>query len=414
MHLITFIPFVFSLFVPNFASAAPTPVLENPLAMTVTQTLASPKKDRSTRAKISILPARLDTFLLENDADLKFTYQLQKDKSAPLVFIVPGTGGVAEAPGALFLAEQLYELGYQTVTIDDAFSWKFAAAASTSGLPGYTPRDSQDLYKALRLVKAQLAQNKEIRPRSYSMIGYSLGALQALFVHRLDDKAKHFQFERILMIDPPMDLMQSVKVLDNFYNIGAQLSDNRKLVVFNRVLGVGGKYINQRADFTDPEVLQQAFSELALSQKDLAYLIGGSFRDSLRDVIFTSQQIHDLKILKSPVTRYRRNARYDEARQFSFNEYMSRFLYPQIKKQKTADYNIEAMNRESSFYQFGDYVQNHKGLYIVHTADDFILKPGDIRWIQDKFGSRATIFPYGGHCGAMNFPAFANYLKKVF
>ncbi|MBS1969385.1 MAG: hypothetical protein JSU04_03720 [Bdellovibrionales bacterium] len=410
---------VSSMFFPLFASATPAvlqpnAVLANPLAMTVTQTLASPKDDRSKRATISLIPERRQTFLFEKDSDLKFTYRVQKDATAPLVFIVPGTGGVAESAGALFLAEQLYDLGYQTVTVDDGFSWRFALSASKTGLPGFTPADSQDLYKALRAVNSKLQTEKKIQPRSYSLVGYSLGALQAVFMHRLDQTEKAFNFERVLMIDPPMDLMQAVNSLDNLYNIGNTLSDNRKLFVFNRVIDVGGKYLSAHADFTDPNLLQQAFGELGFDSKDLAYLIGGSFRDSLRDVIFASQQIHDLKILKMPVTRYHRNARYDEARQFSFKQYMSQFLYPQVKKQKGSGYSIDKMNKESSFYQFGEYVQTHKNLFIVHTADDFILKSGDIDWIRSKFGDRAVIFPFGGHCGAMNFPAFAEYLKSVF
>lgn len=418
MRLLMSLSLVVGMFFPYLALAAPAvqppAVLANPLAMTVTQTLASPKNDRSSRSKVSLLPQRKKTFLFEKDADLRFTYQLQANKSAPLVFVIPGTGGISESSGALFLAEKLYNLGYQTVTVDDAFSWTFAIAGSRSGLPGYTPSDSQDLYKALQAVNAKLVQDKKITPRTYSVVGYSLGALQTLFMHRLDEREKQFRFERVLMIDPPMDLMYAVRSLDNLYNLGDQLSDGRKLFVFNRVVDVGGKYLNQKADFTDPDFLQQAFAELEFNNRDLAYLIGGSFRDSLRDVIFASQQVNDLKILKSSVSRYVRNVRYEEARKFSFAQYMSLFLYPQIKKQKGTDYNIDTMNREASFYQFGNYVQTRKNIYIVHTADDFILKKGDLAWIKDNFGERAMIFPYGGHCGAMNFPAFAEYLKTVF
>lgn len=93
---------------------------------------------------------------------------------------------------------------------------------------------------------------------------------------------------------------------------------------------------------------------------------------------------------------------------------MKTFVYPNVKKQKSANYSVEDMNREVSMYQFHDYIQAHKNLFIVHTADDFILKDGDIAWMQDTFKERALIFPHGGHCGAINFPQFTDYLKKVF
>ena len=40
------------------------------------------------------------------------------------------------------------------------------------------------------------------------------------------------------------------------------------------------------------------------------------------------------------------------------------------------------------------------------NADDIILAPGQLEWLEQVFGDRATIFPYGGHCG--------NYLERQF
>ncbi|WP_413290857.1 hypothetical protein [Bdellovibrio sp. HCB337] len=411
--------FLVGVFLPFFALANQAPqkpykVLANPLAMTITQTLVSPKEDEATRGKLVVFPDRPKVFLFEKESDLHFTYQLQKNKKAPLVFVIPGTGGTSEASGALFLAEKLYSLGYHTVTMDDAFSWTFAVSGSRSGLPGYTPRDAEDLYGALQKVSQKLSEEKKLEPETFSLVGYSLGGLQSVFMHRLDQTEKAFNFRRVLVIDPPLDLMHAVKSLDHLYDLGNKLGRGRKITVFNRVAEVGGRYMNEDADFTDPALLQEAFNELNFDEKDLAYLIGGSFRDSLRDVIFASQQVNDLKILKSPVSRYKRNQRYDESSQYSFMQYMNSFVYPNVRQQKGPDYTIEDLNKEVSFYQFGKHVQTHKNIFMVHTADDFILKAGDIAWIQDKFQNRAVIFPFGGHCGAMNFPQFSEYLAEVF
>jgi hypothetical protein len=37
------------------------------------------------------------------------------------------------------------------------------------------------------------------------------------------------------------------------------------------------------------------------------------------------------------------------------------------------------------------------------NSDDIILGPGDIEFLQDVLGDRATIYPYGGHCGNMEY-----------
>ena len=36
-------------------------------------------------------------------------------------------------------------------------------------------------------------------------------------------------------------------------------------------------------------------------------------------------------------------------------------------------------------------------------VDDVILEPGEIDFFPEVFGDRATIFPYGGHCGNMSY-----------
>lgn len=317
---------------------------------------------------------------------------------------------------ALFLAEKLYNLGYTTVTADNAFSWQFAVAGSSSGIPGYTPQDAKDLYRGLQAITQSLKTQKDLRPTSYSLIGYSLGASQGLFLQNIDEQKKAFGFAKVLLINPPVDLFHAITQIDHLYQTGERLSPTRKTRVFNKTLDVGSALLEENglAEATDLKYLQKVFDQLSFSTADMSFLIGGNFRDSLRDVIFASQQVYDLKILKSPVSRYRRNMRYDESRRFSFHDYLSRFVFPTVKAQKDQNYTIQQMNQEASLYQFATQIQNRKNLFLIHSQDDFILKAGDLAWLKENFGNRALIFPYGGHCGAMNFPQFSDYLTQIF
>lgn len=391
-------------------------ILRNPLAMTITQILAIPKKDEARRDELVLLPSRKDTFLFEGDAELKFTYHLQDRKTAPLIFVIPGTGGNAQSQGALFLAEKFYELGYSTVTLDNPFSWQFTVAGSTAGLPGYTPRDSADLYRALKAVNRRLIHRKGIAPRSYSLTGYSLGGTQSLFIHKLDEAERVFNFAKILLINPPTDLLYAVTQLDLMFEDGNRLSRGRKLTLFNQVAEAGSQLMGSGASTNAADIhsLQKVFDHLQFNERDMAYLIGGSFRDSLRDVIFTSQQVRDLKVLKSPVSRHRRNQRYDESRSYSFNQYLTQFVFPQVKKSKPEGYTAWDLNDESNMYQFADHIRTRQNIFLIHSEDDFILKAKDLAWLRDTFGPRALIFPFGGHCGAMNFPQFGDALKGIF
>ncbi|MOA58787.1 hypothetical protein D3C78_1832550 [compost metagenome] len=40
---------------------------------------------------------------------------------------------------------------------------------------------------------------------------------------------------------------------------------------------------------------------------------------------------------------------------------------------------------------------------MFHNRDDLILSPGDLGFLRRTFGERLTLFPYGGHCGNMNY-----------
>jgi pimeloyl-ACP methyl ester carboxylesterase len=395
-----------------FGQTAPaTAYYANPFAMTITQVLVAPQNDSAKRAHVSVIPERKNVFLMEDHADVGYTYNLQADPTAPVVFVIPGTGGSAESRGALFMAEVLHNIGYTTVTLDDPFSWNFAVAGSASGLPGYIPNDAADFYKAMKVVNQNLVQEKGLRPRSYSLVGASLGGLMALFVQKIDTQ---FHFEKVLAVNPPLDVLYAVKQLDRLYDEGDKLSDQRKLFVFNRLFDVAADLLKSNSAGQDRNRMQSTFNTLNFSERDMDFLIGGTFRDTLRDVVFASQQVHDLGILKLPVTRHQRNARYDEARGFSFGQYLNQFVYPNVLKVRGAAYNMDKMNRDSSLYQFADTIKNNDHIYVIHSNDDFLLKSGDVAWLKSNFGKRATIFPYGGHCGSMNFPEFATQMETIF
>jgi hypothetical protein len=50
------------------------------------------------------------------------------------------------------------------------------------------------------------------------------------------------------------------------------------------------------------------------------------------------------------------------------------------------------------------YLRNSEKFGMIHNEDDVILLPGEIDYLRDLFGTRATIFPHGGHCGNMAYP----------
>lgn len=405
-----------TLLLTQLASAqVPTlPVLRNTLAMTASTALIQPQKPAAIEETLTILPGRQNVYLMEDLGKIHFTYQLQKNRRAPLVFVIPGTGGAYNSSTSLSLAEKLFAMGYHTITIDNAFNWNFVVAASTSAIPGYPVEDAKDLYRVMEKISKYLVSMHGVRPRSHSLIGYSFGALHSLFLKRLDDSIGKFKFSRLFLINPPLDLMHGVNALDALHAQGERLSPRRKTHVMGKLMDVGQKVISSGKSFSTAEDLQLVFDQLGFTKNDLAFLVANSFRGSLRDIIFASQQVKDLHILKSPVTRFNRNTRYNEAGTISFTDYMNRLVLPMAQGLKEQNYPLEDLNRDSSIYQFADLIKNDSKIFLAHSQDDFLLKEGDLQWIAQTFGPRAVIFPYGGHCGNIGFPQFSSLLQQAF
>ncbi|MEN0059683.1 MAG: hypothetical protein AAGB31_12665 [Bdellovibrio sp.] len=409
---------IFVSVITSFASAVQpllySPVLENPWAMTASAILIQPQQDRSVRGEIQLLPQRENIFLVENASTAKFTYQLQKNKKAPLIYIIPGTGASHTSNTSLALAERLYGLGYHVVTVASPLNWTFAVSSSVNALPGHPEQDAQDLYKILVKIHKFLRAEHGLKPVTTSLTGYSLGALESLFVKRIDDSRQQLKLSRVLLINPPVDLIYAVHKLDEMYEFGSNIPAGRKAYIVGRLADVGLDLLNSLQGPPTPLDLERILKTLGFTNRDLAYLIAGSFRTSLKDTIFASQQVHDLKILKRPATRFHRNNRYDEAGAISFADYMNHFVLPNLQKTKGSQYQIQDLNEESSLYQFAEMIKTNPQIFLAHAQDDFLLKESDLTWLQDTFGERALIFPYGGHCGNIAFPAFAEYLQHVF
>lgn len=390
------------------------PVLKNPYVMSLTSAVVFPKEDRFRRSQYIHIPQRRKVPYLSELSTVRYTYRLQRNSKSPFVFIVPGTGGSEESAGALTIAEKMFGNGYHVVTLSNPFSWGFAVAGSRRGLPGFTPEDSRDLYEIFQGILRKLQQEHGIRPSSYSLIGYSLGGLQAVFLKDIDDSQKKFSFSKVLSINPPVDLLYSVQQLDDLYELGEKLSPGRKMYVRNRLFQEADKLPEGTESGINLKAVQGVFDSLKFTQNDLAFIIGGSFRDSLRDVIYASQQVKDLGILKSPISQFRRNQRIEEASRFSYETYMRQFVYPQINLQRTIPLTFEELNVNASMYVYKEFIKNDPRLYLIHSSDDFIINQQHLQFLKEAYGERSLILPFGGHCGSLGFPQLYEAMANIF
>ena len=69
---------------------------------------------------------------------------------------------------------------------------------------------------------------------------------------------------------------------------------------------------------------------------------------------------------------------------------------------------------EMSLNSITDYLRGDDRIEVIHNRDDVILAPGEINYFSQVFGSRAKIYPYGGHLGNMEYRENVEYMVGVF
>ncbi|MFZ0467452.1 MAG: hypothetical protein WAL92_00875, partial [Thiogranum sp.] len=60
-----------------------------------------------------------------------------------------------------------------------------------------------------------------------------------------------------------------------------------------------------------------------------------------------------------------------------------------------------------------DYLPNSKKIYVMDNRNDLILEEGEVDYLKRVFGDRATLYPYGGHCGNMQYVDNVSQMLRV-
>ena len=88
----------------------------------------------------------------------------------------------------------------------------------------------------------------------------------------------------------------------------------------------------------------------------------------------------------------------------SFIDYFNEFLYPYFQS-KNPGLTKEALIESTSLRSIEPYLRNSPKIVLMDNEDDLILTPEDLAFLKNVFGSRAKIYPYGGHLGNMTYSA---------
>ena len=343
----------------------------------------------------------------------KFSFSKQKNKKAPLIFVLAGTGSDYSAIRVKFMQRIFHDAGYHTIAISSQMSQQFMISASTNAIPGMLIRDNEDIYKAMKLAYNKIKDQVDVT--DFYIMGYSLGGANAAVLSYIDEKEKAFNFKRVFMVNPPVELYDSAVKLDKYlddYTGGKSAGIERLLnTTLARVKGgLTSEYANIGAD-TIYEIVKGDI----LSDTEKKAYIGLAFRLTSTDLNFISDFITKSHIYtKNPekVDKYTNMKEYFKAVNFAtFEDYVNKIGFPYYKKYNK-DLTTEDLKEKASLRVIEDYLRTSPKIAAVTNADELILNEKDFAFLKDVFKDRLIIYPKGGHCGNMFYKENVDIMLK--
>lgn len=366
---------------------------------------------------LTIFPDRKIPDVFWYNSQLRCSLAKQKAK-APLIFVIAGTGSGFNCAQMQGLQSTFYRAGFHVVCISSPTQANFITTASTSRIPGILKEDARDLYRVMQQVWKEV--RGEIQVSDFYLTGYSLGGSQAAFVSMIDEQEKSFNFRKVLMINPAVSLYASAVRMDHLLedNIpgGVEKTDEFVQSLMDRLTQV---YTSSNFVQLDNQFLFKIYRNLPEPPKDenLAGVIGLAFRIAGSNMIFASDVMTHSgfvvakKLVLQPSDSL--DPYFRTLLRISFAKYMDEMLLPatQLRDPKVTR---EALIEGASLKSIDAYLRHADKIGVMTNQDDIILSPEELAYLRELFGTRAMVFPHGGHLGNLDQRSVAAYLTNFF
>lgn len=395
--------------------------IQNPYAATIIGVPPGMKVDYSALPQpsdrtITLFPGRAIPEGFWYDDGLRYS-QLLQPGPAPLVYIIGGTGADSRSSATMLLADILYSAGFSVVMLPSPTHPDFIINASEFFITGNATQDAKDLYRAMTAIDARLVRSGT-NPGPRLLAGYSLGALNAAFVAQLDSTRHQMHFRKTLLINPPLSLYSSMKVIDHMlYRALPHGIDDADRFIKGFVARLASVSTSSDAlDFQNERVLLDAYTTYKPSDDRLATTIGLSFRLAGANMIFTSDVMNHSGYIfpkdrpfttSTPLEDY-----LDVALRTSFRQYFDEVFLPACTI-RNPGLSKDEIIAQSSLETLRPFFAAHPEISLITNRDDIILAPGEPARLAALFEGRAVLFPTGGHLGNLGHPAVAARIVEL-
>lgn len=319
--------------------------------------------------------------------ELPFNLWLQKEP-APIAYVGPGLGSHRLSGVTLKLAEILYQEGFSVVTMSGLFHPEYMESAMTSLYPGDPERDRNDFLVALTEIDRQLARQYPDKLKARALVGVSNGAFQALQLAGSEDSrlSNTMTFDRYLAIHPPVDLEYGYQQLDDYYQILSEWKDEERVARLENTFAKAAVFIHR------PDLIGDKYP---FSRVESRFLVGFNFRMMLRDTLFSIHKREPLEEFSELSTVWNRSEINRRLMGTSFAEYYENLVKPNAPL---------GIDNRISLRPLGSSLRKQGRVRAIVNRNDFLLRASDVAWLKGVLGSRAVVFPEGGHLANIGSP----------
>ena len=335
---------------------------------------------------------------------LPYSLWLQK-APAPLLFVIPGIGAHRTATSAVQIAENAFRRGYSVAILSSPFHPEFILAGLSALHPGYTPSDARDLHRVMRAIRDDLETKLPGSIQGVSLVGYSLGATEAIFVSELDRAAapgERLDFAHVVAINPAARLEHAARQFDRYFQAPARWPEPTR---DRRVIDVAKRAYLVANELRDEDL--QRRGTLPFDRDESNFLIGMVGRATALGAIQASRQRGGEELPpRSPreIGRDPSGPVSEELEASAFERYLDELALPYIARQLDRGRSPKELQRAANLRSQEEFLRDDPRVRVLTNRDDFILSTDDLAWLERVLGERLTVHPGGGHLGNLHTP----------
>jgi ABC-type transporter lipoprotein component MlaA len=349
-----------------------------------------------------------DVRIPTTNRNLPYSLWLQKER-APLLFIVPGIGTHRNSTLPVSLAETAFNRGYSVVTISNPFHPEFIENALSIPYPGYTPKDAEDVYTALTQITEDIKTRYPMRVSSVKLMGYSLGAIESLFIAGAQDgrPSNALRFDNVVAINPPVDVRYSASRFDGYFDAPLSWPEAER---DQRIKNLAMKVflVAQEAREKKEGEAMPGEQKVPIRRSESEFLIGFAGRTMLAGALKAIEKKGDPVLEIRKETEEGRGLLLGVINESNFKRYGSELVIPYYLKNRKKGVTRDQIAFEASLRQQEKLLSSSDKVRIFTNVDDFILGEENLSWLRATAGDRLTVFPAGGHLGNLHIPTVRN------